>query len=67
MPTSIDVFAKVRGHEREELLRAAREADLMPYFRTVESPAMPVVEMEGAAADHARLQQLPRASPATSA
>lgn len=48
MPTSIDVFAKVHGHEREELLRAAREADLMPYFRTVESPAMPVVEMEGA-------------------
>ncbi len=48
MHTSIDVFAKVRGHEREELLRAAREADLMPYFRTVESPAMPVVEMEGA-------------------
>jgi len=47
MPTSTDVFAKVRGHEREELLRAAREADLMPYFRTVESPAMPVVEMEG--------------------
>jgi 8-amino-7-oxononanoate synthase len=48
MPTSTDVFAKVRGHEREELLRAAREAGLMPYFRTVESPAMPVVEMEGA-------------------
>src|SRR5450631_2930082 len=47
MPTSIDVFAKIRGHEREELLRAAREADLLPYFRTVESPAMPVVEMEG--------------------
>ena len=43
-----DVFAKVRGHEREELLRAAREADLMPYFRTVQSPAMPIVEMEGA-------------------
>jgi 8-amino-7-oxononanoate synthase len=48
MYTSTDVFAKVRGHEREELLRAAREADLLPYFRTVESPAMPVVEMEGA-------------------
>jgi len=47
MPTSIDVFAKVRGHEREQLLRAAREAELLPYFRTVESPAMPVVEMEG--------------------
>jgi 8-amino-7-oxononanoate synthase len=49
MHTSTDVFAKVHGHEREELLRAAREADLMPYFRTVESPAMPVVEMEGKA------------------
>jgi 8-amino-7-oxononanoate synthase len=48
MPTSTDVFSKVRGHEREELLRAAREADLLPYFRTVESPAMPIVEMEGA-------------------
>jgi 8-amino-7-oxononanoate synthase len=47
MPTSTDVFAKVRGHEREELLRAAREADLLPYFRTISSPAMPVVEMEG--------------------
>ncbi len=47
MPTSIDVFAKVRGHDREAMLRAAREADLLPYFRTVESPAMPVVEMEG--------------------
>jgi 8-amino-7-oxononanoate synthase len=47
MPTSLDVFAKVRAHEREALLTAAREADLMPYFRTVESPAMPVVEMEG--------------------
>ncbi len=48
MPTSTDVFAKVRGHEREQLLSAAREADLMPYFRTVQSPAMPEVEMEGA-------------------
>jgi 8-amino-7-oxononanoate synthase len=44
----MDVFAKVRGHEREAILRAAREADLVPYFRTIESPAMPVVEMEGA-------------------
>ena len=48
MHTSIDVFAKVRGHEREEILRAAREARRVPFFRTVESPAMPVVEMEGA-------------------
>jgi 8-amino-7-oxononanoate synthase len=48
MPTSIDVFAKVRGHERAEQLRAAREADLLPYFRTLNSPALPIVEMEGA-------------------
>ena len=48
MPTAIDVFAKVRGHERSEQLLAAREADLLPYFRLVESPAAPVVEMEGA-------------------
>jgi 8-amino-7-oxononanoate synthase len=48
MPTSIDVFAKVRGHEREDLLRAAREADILPYFHVLTSPAMPVVEMEGA-------------------
>ena len=38
MPTAIDVFAKARGHERAEQLRAAREADLLPYFRTLESP-----------------------------
>jgi 8-amino-7-oxononanoate synthase len=43
-----DVFSKVRGHERSEQLRAAREADLLPYFRTLEGPAGPVVEMEGA-------------------
>jgi 8-amino-7-oxononanoate synthase len=48
MPTRIDVFAKTREHERSEMLRAAREQDLLPYFRLIESPAMPVVEMEGA-------------------
>jgi 8-amino-7-oxononanoate synthase len=48
MPTSTDVFAKVRGHEREELLRAARAADVLPYFHVLTSAAMPVVEMEGA-------------------
>jgi 8-amino-7-oxononanoate synthase len=47
MPTAVDVFEKVRGHERVEQLRAAREADLLPYFRRLESPAAPVVEMEG--------------------
>ncbi|HVF77631.1 MAG TPA: aminotransferase class I/II-fold pyridoxal phosphate-dependent enzyme [Solirubrobacteraceae bacterium] len=44
---SHDVFAKVRGHERADQLRAAREADVLPYFRTLEGPAGPVVEMEG--------------------
>jgi 8-amino-7-oxononanoate synthase len=48
MPTRIDVFAKTREHDRSEILRAAREQDLVPYFRLIESPAMPVVEMEGA-------------------
>ncbi|HSD79105.1 MAG TPA: aminotransferase class I/II-fold pyridoxal phosphate-dependent enzyme [Solirubrobacteraceae bacterium] len=46
--TSTDVFAKVRGHERSEQLRLAREADVLPYFRLLEGPARPVVEMEGA-------------------
>src|SRR5690242_6995245 len=48
MPTAIDVFAKVRGHERAAQLQAARDADLLPYFRRLEGPAGPVVEMEGA-------------------
>ena len=48
MHTSIDVFAKVRDHERSALLAAARAADVLPYFHVVSSPAMPVVEMEGA-------------------
>ena len=45
--TKSDLFAKVRGHEREEQLRAAREADLLPYFRLLDGPARPVVTMEG--------------------
>src|SRR5881392_1383904 len=48
MRTSTDVFEKVRGHERAALLAAAREADVLPYFHLLDSPAMPVVEMEGA-------------------
>jgi len=48
MHTTTDVFAKVRGHEREALLRAAREADVLPYFHVLTSPALPVVQMEGA-------------------
>jgi 8-amino-7-oxononanoate synthase len=48
MHTSTDVFAKVRGHDRAAVLAAAREADVLPYFHVLSSPAMPVVEMEGA-------------------
>jgi 8-amino-7-oxononanoate synthase len=48
MQTSTDVFAKVREHDRSEILAAAREADVLPYFHVLTSPAMPVVEMEGA-------------------
>ncbi len=46
--THVDVFAKARGHDREEQLRAAREADVLPYFRILDGPARPVVVMEGA-------------------
>jgi 8-amino-7-oxononanoate synthase len=46
--TVIDLFEKTRSHERLEILRAAREQDLMPYFRLLEGEAGPVVEMEGA-------------------
>ena len=48
MPTATDLFEKARNHERVEILTAAREADLVPYFRLLEGPAGPVVEMEGA-------------------
>lgn len=49
MPTSTDVFAKVRDHERSELLRLVRELDALPYFRQLEGRSLPVVEMEGRA------------------
>jgi 8-amino-7-oxononanoate synthase len=47
MATSTDVFAKIGSSERMAQLRAARDAGVLPYFREVQSPAMPVVEMEG--------------------
>jgi 8-amino-7-oxononanoate synthase len=47
MPTAIDLFEKARNHERLEQLQAARDHDLMPYFRVLEGPAGPVVDMEG--------------------
>jgi 8-amino-7-oxononanoate synthase len=45
---AVDLFEKARTHERVEQLKAAREHDLLPYFRLLEGPAGPVVEMEGA-------------------
>jgi len=48
MQTHTDVFAKVRDHGRSAVLAAARETDVLPYFHVLTSPAMPVVEMEGA-------------------
>jgi 8-amino-7-oxononanoate synthase len=46
-PTPTDVFEKARTHDRSEQLAAAKEADVLPYFRILESAAGPVVEMEG--------------------
>jgi 8-amino-7-oxononanoate synthase len=46
-PGPVDVFDKARTHDRVEILAAAREADVVPYFRLIESEAGPVVEMEG--------------------
>jgi len=47
MPTATDLFEKARTHERLEQLQAARQLDLLPYFRLLEGQAGPVVEMEG--------------------
>jgi 8-amino-7-oxononanoate synthase len=43
----IDVFEKARSHDRLEQLEAAKQHDLLPYFRLLTSQAGPVVEMEG--------------------
>jgi len=43
----VDVFEKVRSHERLEQLEAARQNDLLPYFRPIESEAGPIMEVEG--------------------
>nr|MBA2630015.1 pyridoxal phosphate-dependent aminotransferase family protein [Thermoleophilaceae bacterium] len=47
MATAIDLFQKARSHERLQQLQAARDHDLLPYFRVLEGPAGPVVDMEG--------------------
>ena len=44
---ALDLFSKLSGHERAEQLAMAKENDLLPYFRLLESEAGPVVEMEG--------------------
>jgi 8-amino-7-oxononanoate synthase len=43
----VDIFERARTHDRKEQLEAAKDADLLPYFRLIESEAGPVVEMEG--------------------
>jgi 8-amino-7-oxononanoate synthase len=45
--TPVDLFHKLRDHDRRELIEFARREDLMPYFRVLESEAGPVVRMEG--------------------
>ncbi len=47
MPTVTDLFEKAHSHERLEILRAAREHDALPYFRTIDGEPGPVVAMEG--------------------
>jgi len=44
----VDVFEKARTHERIAQLEAARDGDLLPYFRLIESEAGPEMEIEGA-------------------
>src|SRR5690348_15264338 len=44
---TVDVFEKARSHDRLEQLEAAKQHDLLPYFRLIESEAGPLMEMEG--------------------
>ncbi|MGI8461589.1 MAG: aminotransferase class I/II-fold pyridoxal phosphate-dependent enzyme [Solirubrobacterales bacterium] len=43
----VDLFERVRTHDRAEQLEAAKQADLLPYFRLIESEAGPLMEIEG--------------------
>jgi 8-amino-7-oxononanoate synthase len=47
MAIETDLFAKARTHDRLEQLTAAREHDLLPYFRVVEAEPGPIALMEG--------------------
>jgi 8-amino-7-oxononanoate synthase len=43
----VDLFEKARTFDRREQLEAAKQADVLPYFRLVESEAGPVMRVEG--------------------
>jgi 8-amino-7-oxononanoate synthase len=43
----VDLFERARTHDRAEQLEAAKQADLLPYFRLIESEAGPLMEIEG--------------------
>jgi 8-amino-7-oxononanoate synthase len=43
----VDLFERARTHDRAEQLEAAKQHDLLPYFRLIESEAGPVMEIEG--------------------
>jgi len=47
MTIETDLFEKARTHDRLEQLQAAREHDLLPYFRVVEAEPGPIALMEG--------------------
>ncbi|MEH3054162.1 MAG: aminotransferase class I/II-fold pyridoxal phosphate-dependent enzyme [Patulibacter minatonensis] len=42
-----DLFAKIPENERVKQWQEAKPFDLSPYFRTAESPAAPIMRMEG--------------------
>ncbi|MBI5310977.1 MAG: aminotransferase class I/II-fold pyridoxal phosphate-dependent enzyme [Actinobacteria bacterium] len=44
---AIDLFERARHHDRAEIIAAAREHDMLPFFRLLEGPAGPIVQMEG--------------------
>jgi 8-amino-7-oxononanoate synthase len=47
MAIETDLFEKARTHDRVEQLAAARESDVLPYFRVVEAEPGPVALMDG--------------------
>jgi 8-amino-7-oxononanoate synthase len=43
----MDLFAKVRGYDRQELASRLTEAGMLPYFRVLQSPPTAVARMDG--------------------